>query len=261
MPATLFNRVRGRIQRGLARRTALRLFQIEPREAVVSFTFDDFPRSALHEGGAILRSFGWTGTYYASFGLMGRTIATGEIFCEEDLPELLRQGHELGCHTFDHCDSWETPADEFRASINRNASDAARLLPGIPMSTFSYPISTPHPANKRVVSAKFSCARWGGQQLNIGETDSNLLQAFFIEQSRDDEDAIRRMIDAAVATKGWLIFATHDICDSPTRFGCTPKLFRRVVEHVAASGALVLPMQRALDQLHKPDARLHASQN
>lgn len=36
----------------------------------VSFTFDDFPKSALSAGGAILKQHGPRGTYYAVMGLM-----------------------------------------------------------------------------------------------------------------------------------------------------------------------------------------------
>jgi len=68
----------------------------------ISFTFDDFPRSALLTGGAILSRYGVRGSYYASLGLMGKQAPTGTIFVAEDLQRLLAQGHELGCHTFDH---------------------------------------------------------------------------------------------------------------------------------------------------------------
>ncbi|MGZ6012840.1 MAG: hypothetical protein ACXWK0_13450, partial [Caulobacteraceae bacterium] len=43
-------------------------------EPVVSFTFDDFPRSALTEGGGVLRERGWAGTYYAAGGFCGRRV-------------------------------------------------------------------------------------------------------------------------------------------------------------------------------------------
>jgi len=69
---------------------------------VISFTFDDFPRSALLNAGAILRERGLAGTYYASFGLMGRKTTTGEIFTRDDLGELVQQGPEVTSHTFDH---------------------------------------------------------------------------------------------------------------------------------------------------------------
>jgi hypothetical protein len=38
-------------------------------QTVISFTFDDYPRSALDPGGRILHSEGTCGTYYTAFGL------------------------------------------------------------------------------------------------------------------------------------------------------------------------------------------------
>ncbi len=244
--SSLIQRVHGRLQRTLAYHRHRRPAVISPSQPIVSFTFDDFPRSALIEAGATLRSFGWLGTYFTSFGLMGRTAPTGEIFTADDLPEFIRQGHEMACHTFDHCHSWDTAPGDFDASIRRNQRAVAEFLPGTALRTFSYPISVPQPRTKQFVGRHYSCARGGGQTYNSGLCDLNLLSAFFIEQSRDHLDAIKRVIDKAVAAQGWLILATHDVTKSPTRFGCTPALFRHIAQHVAASGATVLPVWGAL---------------
>ena len=99
-------RVQGRYQRSAARFLFRRPFVINTQTPLISFTFDDFPRSALLTGGAILKRFGLTGTYYASFGLMGKEASTSPMFLAEDIGALLELGHELGCHTFAHCDSW-----------------------------------------------------------------------------------------------------------------------------------------------------------
>lgn len=210
---------------------------------MISFTFDDFPRSALTNGGLILRRYGFSGTYYACFGLMGQETSTGEIFRCEDLQELIRQGHELACHTFDHCDSWETTPDEFEASIVRNRQGAAEHVPALTLKSLSYPISWPRPATKRRIASFFECARGGGQTFNAGVIDLNHLKAFFIEQSRDDFNTIKQIIDDNARAVGWLIFATHDVSDSPTRFGCTPALFERIVDYTKRSGAHVLPVR------------------
>src|SRR2546429_104887 len=63
-------------RRQLAVRTALPL---------ISFTFDDFPRSAFLDAGSILRRYGALGTYYASLGLkagryLHRHTAGGQTF-------------------------------------------------------------------------------------------------------------------------------------------------------------------------------------
>lgn len=241
----LLLKVKGRVQRDASRLLARRPVRITPSRAIVSFTFDDFPRSALHEAGAILRSFGFLGTYYASFGLMGTVAPTGPIFCQEDLAEFVREGHELGCHTYDHYHSWDTPPQEFEASVLRNKRAAQELLQGTELRTFSYPISGPRPQTKRNMAKYFDCARGGGQTFNGPVADLNCLKAFFIEQSRNNVDAIKKTIDANVREGGWLIFATHDVCQSPTPFGCIPRLFGQVVEYAANSGAQVLPVHEA----------------
>jgi peptidoglycan/xylan/chitin deacetylase (PgdA/CDA1 family) len=234
------------LQRRLAKWFGRRPCQIQLESPVISFTFDDFPRSALTNGGAILRERGFSGTYYASFGLMGMETATGKIFGREDLEQLIQHGHELACHTFDHCDSWETDPKEFEDSIERNRQAAARDLPGLMLRSFSYPISWPRPETKRRVASHFQCARGGGQTFNTAIVDLNYLKAFFIEQSRDNFDAIKCMIDANARVNGWLIFATHDVSHAPTRFGCTPQFLNAVVEHSARSGAAILPVSEAL---------------
>jgi peptidoglycan/xylan/chitin deacetylase (PgdA/CDA1 family) len=212
---------------------------------VISFTFDDFPRSALINGGTILRERGLVGTYYASFGLMGQKAPIGEIFVREDLDELIRQEHELACHTYDHCDSWDTAPLEFEASILRNQRAVAEQLPGTKFRSLSYPISWPRPQTKCRVASYYECARGGGQTFNAGTIDLNYLKAFFIEQSRDNFDAIKQTIDANACAKGWLIFATHDVCDQPTRFGCLPGFFEKVVDYAIQSKATILPVFRA----------------
>jgi peptidoglycan/xylan/chitin deacetylase (PgdA/CDA1 family) len=233
-------------QRRAARWLGRRTCRIRLTSPVISFTFDDFPRSALYNGGDILRKNGFAATYYASFGLMGQTAPTGEIFLPKDLDELVRQQHELGCHTFDHYDSWETAPAEFEASILRNQKKAAELLAGASVTSLSYPISWPRPQTKRRVVKYYDCARGGGQTFNAGTVDLSYLKAFFIEQCMGDFDQIKQTIDANTRANGWLIFATHDVCDSPTRFGCTPQFFGQVVGCAAASGAAILSVHMAL---------------
>jgi len=230
------------LQRRGARWFGRRSCRIKLESPAVSFTFDDFPRSAFTNGGAILRKYGFSGTYYASFGLMGQQKSTGEMFQRADLQELVRQGHELACHTFDHCDSWETTPAVFEASILKNRRAAAQLVPTVSLKSFSYPITWPRPATKRRIASLFECARGGGQTFNVGMVDLNYLKAFFIEQSRDDFDAVKHIIDDNTEAMGWLIFATHDVSDNPTRFGCTPALFERIVDYAQKSGARVLPV-------------------
>src|SRR5437868_1211537 len=104
----------------MAARSYRRQLVIGAQEPVVSFTFDDFPRSAWLTGGAILQRFGAAGTYYVSLGLLDKETPTGRICVAGDLAALVEQGHELGCHTFSHCHSWETEPQAFEDSVLEN---------------------------------------------------------------------------------------------------------------------------------------------
>src|SRR5438874_10230057 len=90
-------------KRNASRFVFRRPLAIRTQVPLISFTFDDFPRSALAAGGAILNRYGLSGTYYISFGLLGKNSPSGPICVTDDLRELGERGHELGCHTFSHC--------------------------------------------------------------------------------------------------------------------------------------------------------------
>jgi len=101
-------RIRDAYRRKLSAITGQRPVKLRPAFPVVSFTFDDFPKSAAHVGSAILGAHNIRATYYVSLGLMGRELPAGPAFSEEDLAKVVGEGHELGCHTFAHCHAWES---------------------------------------------------------------------------------------------------------------------------------------------------------
>jgi len=243
----IWTRIQGRYQRSLAHHLFRQPLELRNAVPLVSFTFDDFPRSALHCGGAILKSHGACGTYYASFGLLGLQAPAGKIFEPEDLPELVAQGHELGCHTFHHCHSWTTPPAEFEESVIENRRALGRYLPGSEFKTFSYPITCPHPGTKRRMGRHFACSRGGGQVHNFQIADLNHAAAYFLEKDSDDLTPVKRMIERNKQDCGWLILATHDVCDVPTQYGCKPGFFEKVVRCVVQSGSRILPVCDALD--------------
>jgi peptidoglycan/xylan/chitin deacetylase (PgdA/CDA1 family) len=245
----LVAKAQGKYQRTIARSLCRRPFNVPARVPIVSFTFDDFPRSALLTGGSILRSHGVSGTYYASLGLIGKQIETGNMLTTDDLRSVIQDGHELGCHTFEHCDAWKTEPRKFEKSIQENQRALGELAPGAQFKSMSYPIGVPRGETKRISARYFACCRGGGQAFNIGIVDLNYLSAYFLEQSRDDPDEIKRIIDENARAKGWLIFATHDIADRPTRWGCSPRLFESMVKHSKRSGAQILPVFQAYQSL------------
>ncbi len=246
----LISRVMGKYHRTLAYRCCRRRIAIKTPVPMISFSFDDAPRTAFDTGGAILRSYGTTATFFVSLGLVGSETEAGMIATPGDLTRAVDQGNELGCHTFDHLDTWETTTDNFLASVLKNRQALQRIVPEAEFKTFAYPMSEPRPAVKSRLKNYFMCCRGGGQTPNIGTGDLNLLRACFLDRRNGiDIEGVKKWIDYNASHRGWLIFATHDVAESPSPFGCTAAFFREVVEHAARSGALLLPVGKACERL------------
>ena len=64
-------------------------------------------------------------------------------------------GHELGCHTFGHCHSWNTPPDMYERAILDNQQALNEVLPGTAFQTFSYPFSGPRLSVKQAAGRRF----------------------------------------------------------------------------------------------------------
>jgi peptidoglycan/xylan/chitin deacetylase (PgdA/CDA1 family) len=257
MPRRLWAKVQGRLRKASVRFLFKRPLVLNADFPVISFTFDDFPRSALLEGGRILHRYNALGTYYVSLRLMGKQGLGETMFLLEDLKAVLEQGHELGCHTFGHCHSSKTNPEDFENSIIENRQALSKFLPEASLKTLSYPSSRPRPATKRRAARYFMCCRGGGQSqtFNAGTADLNTLSTFFLERSRDDPDAVKNLIDRNRRERGWLIFATHDISECPSPYGIKPDFFEQVVQWAVESGARILPVGLACEELMKAVTR------
>jgi peptidoglycan/xylan/chitin deacetylase (PgdA/CDA1 family) len=241
----IWDRVKGKYLRTGARFLYRRPFEIDHRGPIISFTFDDFPQSALRTGGDILKRYEARGTYYTSIGLMGKEEPTGTMFTRDDLERALSDGHELGCHTFGHFDAAKTGSELFEQSIEQNQQAIGELCSGAVFRTLSYPIGVPRARTKQKAGQHYVCCRGGGQTFNGDGADLNYLYSFFLEQSRDDFQTIRNVVEENRLAQGWLIFSTHDISDTPTHWGCTPSFFEEVVRLSAESGARIMPVVEA----------------
>jgi peptidoglycan/xylan/chitin deacetylase (PgdA/CDA1 family) len=225
---------------------------IKPTAPIISFSFDDAPRTAFCYGGDILKAHGARGTYFVSLGLLGSKSPSGTIASQNDLVYAVEDGHELGCHTFDHKDPWGTKTEVFEKSVFQNRQTLAKILPNTVFSAFAYPLCDPSPAIKRRMGKLFNCCRGGGQTFNVGQTDLNLLKAFFLDSRNGyNIELVRKLIDRNSESLGWLIFATHDVDDNPSRYGCKKEFFDDVVAYAASSDSLLLPVGRAIEHIQK----------
>jgi len=233
-----------------AARNAYRdLVAVDPVDArrdrgFASFTFDDFPVSALTVGGALLEADGYRGTYYASMGLAGQDLAVGQVFSRDDLLRCHGNGHEVAQHTFAHVRCTGLTRQEILAD---RAENAAALAP-IEARNFAYPYGALNGSVKALMRRHFASCRGTRDGLNGRRTDLADLKANRI-YSRLGVAGLMPLIQRAAETGGWLIFYTHDVAPVPSPYGCTPDEMRRVINAVGQAGLAVGTISEGLARL------------
>ncbi|MGH9521629.1 MAG: polysaccharide deacetylase family protein [Terriglobales bacterium] len=197
---------------------------------VVSFTFDDFPRTAYSVAGDILERNGVRGTYYTAMGLMNSSDGLGDYFRVEDLLAAAAAGHEIGSHTLHHVSSRATTVKTFVNEVIEGHA-ALRQVEGVhPTTNFAYPFGAVSAAAKRAVGNEMSSCRSTIPGVNGPIADLNLLLANPLYGGVEQMDSVRELLMETQRCAGWLIFYTHDVRISPSPYGCTPELLARTVE-------------------------------
>jgi peptidoglycan/xylan/chitin deacetylase (PgdA/CDA1 family) len=205
---------------------------------VVSFCFDDFPRTAYTAGGAILKSFGVHGTYYAALGLMNTSNHLGDQFRPGDVDSLLADGHELGCHTYSHYSCRGIPLKSFERDVLKGR-DAISKMTGCDAANFAYPYGHVTVIAKRIIGRQMSSCRgiYGG--INESVIDLNLLRANSLYGDVNRLSEVGLLLSENVRRRGWLVFYTHDVSPDPSLFGCTPALLDKTISLAKAKGCRV----------------------
>ncbi len=230
----------GEVRQFLLRSVYRRLRSIELQQPVVSFCFDDFPRTAYSAGGEILKSLGVRGTYYASLKLMNTTNELGPQLTQDDLESLLSDGHDLGSHTFSHWSSRRVSFDDFERNVLQGRDAVRRMTGSDEVDNFAYPYGHVTLASKKRLTAEFSSCRGIYPGINGPEVDLNLLRANSLYGDTDQLARAEFLLSENARRAGWLIFYTHDVQRTPSTFGCTPSLLDNVVALTLEKGLRIL---------------------
>lgn len=225
------------MQRHVARPVHVRL-----SKPVISFTFDDFPKSAATRGAQILEAVDARGTWYAGGSIAGETTQYGPMFDAADLARLTGAGHEVGCHTFSHLDCAQRPVDDVFADMVRNAEALSAMGLEERLVSFAYPYGAASIALKDGLPARFTSARGCEPGLAEGRIDLAQLPA----NALFGDDAHKRamkLLEQALRRKAWLIFYTHDVSVRPTQWGASTALLERVAAAAYAAGIEMAPVR------------------
>lgn len=219
------------------------------RGPYISFTFDDFPRTAFTAGAEILEAFNTHATYYVAVGLMNTRNRLGEQFHCDDLRALVERGHEVALHGYEHLSARRTPVEAFIGDLARCEQAIRACLPEGASKNFAYPYGEASLSAKRRVGARMTSCRGTILGFNGPDADLNLLFANPLYGGEDQNARARQLILENTKRGSWLIFYSHDVCEMPSPYGCTPSLLRNTVGFAVANGAQVLTIAEVMARI------------
>jgi peptidoglycan/xylan/chitin deacetylase (PgdA/CDA1 family) len=237
---------RARFSHRMAMHLCVEPFGMRNETPMVSFTFDDVPKSAATVGAAILDAHGVRGTFYVIGSQVGASAPLWDMVDGEDVVALHHRGHEIACHTFSHKRACDLDAETLDAEIARNQQHLRSLDSSIRIENFAYPFGYGSFVRKRQLKSVFKSCRSIVPGVNSGSVDLQFLRAMPLIDRRIDRDGIERAFDQAQDTNGWLIFYTHDVADEPSPYGCSPALLNHALEAASHRKIGVFNMAEAL---------------
>ncbi len=203
---------------------------------MMSVTFDDFPRSAWLNGGPILRRVGARATYYVSGCFCDGTMDGVPYYRSADLKEIVSDGHELGCHTFDHVSTFETDVETYDASVQRNRRFVDQLLPGYQMRSHALPYGHARVAHRRALARAFDAVRGARRPRQTQRNDRTLLRAAGLEECQTSTVNWPKLIAMTARCRGWLIVYIHGVTDRPGPHDTRPEILEGVLSTAAEHG-------------------------
>ena len=216
---------------------------ISLKEPVVSFTFDDVPKETFSNGVPILKKYGYKGTFYVS----GNLTKNDFFMQKKHIKQLQREGHEIGGHTFGHI---KTTCS--KGMLVKDLAKSKKFFSelGIKLRSFAYPNGAVGIWNKSFLCKKFLSCRTTIDGMNNGLTDLSVLRAYRLYDSTISIKSFSRLLERAKSEKGWLIFYTHDVSKKPSQYGCSTRLFEKLVKKVNESGINVMPVQKVVENIN-----------
>lgn len=236
----------GKLTRLLARNVPTKKLTMRNTRPLVSFTFDDAAATACTIGAGLLEQIHARGTFYISGEKCGKPSPTGRLATVEQLKALHANGHEIACHTFSHMPVVGISRQALASDLDRNRLFLQSILGDSPISNFAYPYGDISFATKRYLARRYDSCRALTPGVNADVADLSVLKSNALEQASVGRQDVSHLITETVRRNGWLLFATHDVDDAPTRYGVRPDLLAFAMRSALAAGCRLVTVAQAL---------------
>jgi len=220
-------------------------------KAIISFSFDDVPRSALINGVPLLDKYEIKSSFYVSAGLSEEQANNKETayLNSDDIISLHNAGHHIACHTYSHYMLKNGNANELAADAKKNVDRLQSMLGSTPIEHFSYPFGQVNLKEKKLLAKSYNTMRSSRPGINKSLADMFLLRAISIYNPHFDTQVLTNVIQKTEQAGGWLVFYTHGVEENPDDFSCTPEQFKWILQACVKSSAEILPVDLAYKKI------------
>jgi peptidoglycan/xylan/chitin deacetylase (PgdA/CDA1 family) len=224
---------------------------IGPDYKIVSFTFDDVPKSAFETSVPLFKKHHICGTFYLSLSFMEGLNGNENLFSSADLLECHASGNELASHTYHHFHLFDNSNRNFiNHDLRENQREIENLNIGITLENFSYPFGEQTLSAKKVLSRFYRTCRGTDHGVNVGKVDLHNLKAVQLYEQKNKLAVIDEILEDFTDSGGWLIFYTHDVQKDYSPFGCSPEYLSSVVQQCIQQGYKIVSVKQALESLN-----------
>jgi peptidoglycan/xylan/chitin deacetylase (PgdA/CDA1 family) len=245
MPGPSLSTFGHRFSRALSRFVPTRPRLLLHQPPMVSFTFDDVPDSAYLNGAPLLEEQGLRGTFYIAPGICGTQDEHWRLISREQVAQLSRRGHEIGCHTYRHVPVQSMSPTELAAEDSRCQAALREICGDIPLVSFAFPFGNDGFVSKIVLQRRYTTCRGIRPGTNRGPVDYANLRVRELYDSSTEPAEIDRMFDNLMRRGGWMVLYTHDVTDHPSFIGCSPKLLAYAIKAAVSRGIACPPVGTA----------------
>ena len=107
---------------------------------------------------------------------------------------------------------------------------SAKIDKDIAIRNFAYPYGDMSIRTKRNLEERFDSCRSCYAGINSSIADLGALKAWPLEDASLDRAGVVELITRTARSGGWLIFYSHDVAESPSRYGVSPDLLEAALK-------------------------------
>ncbi|NTV30795.1 polysaccharide deacetylase family protein [candidate division WWE3 bacterium] len=211
---------------------------------LISITFDDGWKSQATTALPILKKYGFNATFYVN----PTTIGTQNYLHEDDLINMLKNGFEIGSHSYHHTDTTLLPQNQLTDELQKSADYLSQYSPYSRIN-FAAPYGKHDELTDQLYAKYFVSNRGTDTGVNTRlNFDQQNLKVFFVKNDTPLA-SIENQITQTTSTKGWLILVYHNVGTEYRSTDISEQQFTEQLQMIKNHSITVMSVQQGLAEI------------